>query len=308
MPKSPRGPYPPWSMYKSRFEDVSKIAAKCKDEAKLDRVSNFGMARSILDDLQLIEGQMGVVLQLLAAHDAAEIKSILEDCQLRLIRCKKTINTCIGTTHGDKWKNSFMSVPPLSSFVETQTIRDLRQSLLNSEKPARLVTVHGMGGLGKATACKILAKDAQVRQQFCECIFWIEFGQDTSADAVIDQLVHVTELSGGVETLSPRQVQIYSSGPSPASGSGSKTVRCCLWRIIFGHAMTRCSRNGCSFSKVSRAITALCSIRAALHSAKPMLHLFSLTSRSKELYFCATSVWPRIVTLTRATCRVWHIF
>jgi hypothetical protein len=30
--------------------------------------------------------------------------------------------------------------------------------------------------------------------------FWIEFGQYYSADALIDQLVHVTELSGGVET------------------------------------------------------------------------------------------------------------
>jgi isopentenyl phosphate kinase len=127
---------------------------------------------------------------------------MLEDCQSRLIRYLQTINTGIGTTHGDKWKNSFSSFPPLPSFVETQNIRDLRQSLLNREKPARLVTVHGMGGLGKTAACKILANEAQVRQQFCEGILWIEFGQDYSADAVIDQLVHVTELSGGVETAS----------------------------------------------------------------------------------------------------------
>jgi ferritin-like protein len=55
----------------SRLDGVSKIAAKCKDEAKLDRVSHFGVMRSRLDELQVIEGQMGVVLQFLAAHDAA---------------------------------------------------------------------------------------------------------------------------------------------------------------------------------------------------------------------------------------------
>jgi hypothetical protein len=55
----------------SRLEDVSEVAAKCKDEANLDRVSHFGMMRSRLDKLQVIERQMGVVLQFLAAHDAA---------------------------------------------------------------------------------------------------------------------------------------------------------------------------------------------------------------------------------------------
>jgi hypothetical protein len=57
-----------------------------------------------------------------------------------------------------------------------------------------------MGGLGKTTACKILANDVKVRQKFHEGLFWIEFGQDSSADAVVDQLVHVTGLSGGIET------------------------------------------------------------------------------------------------------------
>jgi hypothetical protein len=55
----------------SRLEDVSEVAAKYKDEANLDRVSHFGMMRSRLDKLQVIERQMGVVLQFLAAHDAA---------------------------------------------------------------------------------------------------------------------------------------------------------------------------------------------------------------------------------------------
>jgi NB-ARC domain len=57
-----------------------------------------------------------------------------------------------------------------------------------------------MGGLRKTTACKILANDTKVRNKIHEGIFWIEFGHNTAADGVIDQLVHVTELSGGFKT------------------------------------------------------------------------------------------------------------
>jgi hypothetical protein len=120
----------------SRLEHVSKIAAKFKNETRLKGFLTFGMARKILDDLRVIESQMGVVLQLLAAHDAAEIKSVLEERPLPLIRSNQTICTGTGTTHGDRWKNSFSSVPPRPSFVETRSICSLRQSLLNGEKPS----------------------------------------------------------------------------------------------------------------------------------------------------------------------------
>jgi NB-ARC domain len=57
-----------------------------------------------------------------------------------------------------------------------------------------------MGGVGKTTACRILANDTQVRQRFHEGVFWIAFGQDSTAVTVIEQLVHVAELSGGRRT------------------------------------------------------------------------------------------------------------
>jgi NB-ARC domain len=197
---------------KGRLEDVSRIAAKYKNETTLKRFLHFGMARSRLDDLKVIEIQMGVVLQLLVAHDTAEIKSILQERRLPLVASNQTISPGIETKRGDQWKNSFSSVPvpPLPSFVETQSIRDLRHALLNSENRSRVVTVHGMGGAGKTTACKVLSNDKQGRQNFHEGIFWIEFGQDSSADAVNGELVKVTDLSGVFETsVSISEVNTY---------------------------------------------------------------------------------------------------
>jgi hypothetical protein len=123
-----------------------------------------GMARSRLDGLKVIEIQMGVVLQLLVAHAAAEIKSIFEERRLPIIPSNQTISPGIETTRGDQWKSSFSSVPSLPSFVKTQSIRDLKHALLNSKKHSRLVIVHRAGGLGKTTACKILANNKQLRQ------------------------------------------------------------------------------------------------------------------------------------------------
>jgi hypothetical protein len=75
------------------LEVFSNIVSKYQDESRIDRFLYFGMSRSRLDDLKEIEAQMGVVLQLLVAHDAAEIKSILEECRSRLVRCDRAINS-----------------------------------------------------------------------------------------------------------------------------------------------------------------------------------------------------------------------
>jgi type II secretory pathway predicted ATPase ExeA len=97
---------------------------------------------------------------------------------------------------GDQWTNSFSSVPPFQSCFETQSIRDLRHALRNCDKLSQLITVYGKVGVGKTTASRILESYMQVKQIFQDGFSWIEFGKDSTADTDIQQLVHVTQLSG----------------------------------------------------------------------------------------------------------------
>jgi NB-ARC domain len=101
---------------------------------------------------------------------------------------------------GDHWTNSFSSVPPFQSCFETQSIRVLRYALRNCGKLSQLITVYGKGGVGKTTACRILESYTQVKQIFQDGFSWIEFGKNSTADTDIQQLVHVTQLSGAIGT------------------------------------------------------------------------------------------------------------
>ena len=45
-----------------------------------------------------------------------------------------------------------------------------------------------MGGVGKTTACKIVANDQGVRSKFKDGVFWMEFGMGKTAEAALGDL------------------------------------------------------------------------------------------------------------------------
>jgi WD40 repeat protein len=105
------------------------------------------------------------------------------------------------TTLRDSWVCNFSSVPsPPSYAVETQYVRNLYSALLDETGRNRVIAVHGWGGAGKTTACKMVANGANVRQRFKDGIFWVELGETASTAALIERLARAVERSGGEKT------------------------------------------------------------------------------------------------------------
>jgi predicted ATPase len=72
--------------------------------------------------------------------------------------------------------------------------------LLDETKQCRVVTVHGWGGAGKPTACKMLANDGSVRKRFTDGIIWVDLGENTSPRALTERFAHAVKRSGRKKT------------------------------------------------------------------------------------------------------------
>jgi NB-ARC domain len=89
---------------------------------------------------------------------------------------------------------------PPSYLVGTQNVANLKKLLLDDSGECRVVTVHGCGGVGKPTACNMLANDDTIRQRFSDGVIWVELGEAASSDALIERLAHAVKRSGGEKT------------------------------------------------------------------------------------------------------------
>jgi hypothetical protein len=93
------------------------------------------------------------------------------------------------------------SVPaPPSYLVETENVATLKKLLLDDSGECRVVTVHGCGGVGKPTACNIIASDDTIRQRFSDGVIWVELVEAASSDALIERLAHAVKRSSGKKT------------------------------------------------------------------------------------------------------------
>ena len=54
-----------------------------------------------------------------------------------------------------------------------------------------------MGGVGKTTACKIVANDPETCSEFKDGVFWMDFGTEKTAEAALGELGYTIKSSGG---------------------------------------------------------------------------------------------------------------
>jgi hypothetical protein len=55
----------------------------------------------------------------------------------------------------------------------------------------------GFGGVGKTTACNIIANDKEVRLRFPDAVLWIQLGDEVSAATVVEQVADIVKATGG---------------------------------------------------------------------------------------------------------------
>jgi hypothetical protein len=113
-----------------------------------------------------------------------------------------------GTGGGDSggvkncWKAGSFSVPNVRDFMlgpdKLTSVFTLKNTVLNSKGgTVAAVGLHGSGGVGKTTACKIIANDEDVRLRYPDAVLWIQLGDDASAATVVNQIVAIVEATGG---------------------------------------------------------------------------------------------------------------
>ena len=82
----------------------------------------------------------------------------------------------------DEWKYSDATVPNARDFMlgvdDLSVVRDLKKMVLSREG-GRVAAfgVQGSGGVGKTTACTIIARDPDVRTLYNDAILWIQLGE-----------------------------------------------------------------------------------------------------------------------------------
>jgi WD40 repeat protein len=167
--------------------DVEKICGPLADLALDDKVEEILQRFDRIDErLRCLDSGMEIMLP--------TMESIREDTRA----IKSRLSVPAETTRQDIWVCNFSSVPsPPSYVVETQYVRNLYSALLDETGRCRVFTVHGWGGAGKTTACKMIANNANVRQRFKDGIVWIELGETASSGALIEGLARAVKRSGG---------------------------------------------------------------------------------------------------------------
>jgi NB-ARC domain len=77
-------------------------------------------------------------------------------------------------------------------------VRTLKETVLSSSRSKfTAVGLRGSGGVGKTTACTIIANDVDVSCRFPDALLWIQLGDNTSAATVVDQIARVVDATGG---------------------------------------------------------------------------------------------------------------
>jgi hypothetical protein len=98
----------------------------------------------------------------------------------------------------DEWIADFVSVPNLSfQHADTANVRALKMALLGDPPLHSVITAYGMGGAGKTTACKMVARDDEVVSRFKDGILWLELGEKSTSAELIKRLASVVKKSGG---------------------------------------------------------------------------------------------------------------
>jgi hypothetical protein len=54
-----------------------------------------------------------------------------------------------------------------------------------------------MGGVGKTTACMVVASDEEVGRTYSDAVLWMSLGIDVTAYTVVQQLANIVEQTGG---------------------------------------------------------------------------------------------------------------
>jgi NB-ARC domain len=171
--------------------EVEKICGPLADFALDDKVEEILQRFDRIDEsVRFLHSDMKTMLTPMAS-----IRDDIHDMMSRLPALAGT------TTRQDTWVCNFSSVPPPPMYVvETQYVRNLYSALLDEQRQCRVITVHGWGGAGKTTACKMIANNTNVRRKFKDGIVWIELGEKASLVALIERLARAVKRSGGENT------------------------------------------------------------------------------------------------------------
>lgn len=69
-----------------------------------------------------------------------------------------------------------------------------------------LTSLHGEGGIGKTSMCKLLMVDDGVRSHFSGGLFWLEIGREASGFGVVVQIARLVDDCGGRDSVSGKNL------------------------------------------------------------------------------------------------------
>jgi WD40 repeat protein len=189
----------------AKVQNVESIRKKyqhhCQWSHKLNRLRR---ALPNLEDLRQIEIEMQGVQVLLNTVVTVKLPADIQENHREVMDGLRDIRQVAGkdATIADAWKFSDTTVPSRREFMlgveDLSTIRELKRTVLRRKSSSvAVISIRGSGGVGKTTACIVIANDVDVRRYFEDAILWIQLGDNASAVTVVTQIAAIVKATGG---------------------------------------------------------------------------------------------------------------